>query len=687
MDGILYPPANDPFDRQLQSEPWARLFRSNYHPTSTWVSRDYPTEKFDFNYTAAYAIYNWELFFHLPLLIATRFSQTQRFEEAQRWFHYIFDPTDTSSHSDPAKFWRVKPFFELAQKPPQTLNDLLRLLASDDDDSISQVEAWRNDPFNPHLIARMRNIAYMKNVVMKYLDNLIAWGDDLFYRDTMESINEATQLYILAAEILDTKPVLIPQQDIPRYTFAELTKEDSFDELSNAWLELESLVPVDLETRTLFEQGETLRLLPYFCISPNDKLLGYWDTVADRLFKIRHCMNIEGQVRQLPLYEPPIDPALLVRARAAGLDLRTVLSSLHVGLPNYRYAYTYQKALEFCNEVRSLGNTLIAALEKRDAEGLALLRSRHENALLTQTSIVKEKQLLEVKESLEGFRRSRKLAEKRKEFYTSRLSTKTIEQENQQLQRLDAAQGHHNTASDYEFAASIANLFPDISITMGPGFPSATAGGSFFGRMLTSIANQFRHIASEESHQANRMSITGSFRRREEEWGLQADLALKELAQIDKQIVAAEIRVAIAEQDLTNHEKQLDQAREINDYMRSKFTNQELYGWMTGQLSALHYQAYQLALDLAKKAERAAQHELGLSASNFHYVGFEQWESQKKGLLAGEKLHQELRRMDVVFMEQNKRRLELTKHVSLAMLNPTVLLLLKETGSCVVELP
>ena len=38
----------------------------------------------------------------------------------------------------------------------------------------------------------------------------------------------------------------------------------------------------------------------------NDKLLGYWDTVADRLFKIRHCMNIEGVVRQLPLFEPPI---------------------------------------------------------------------------------------------------------------------------------------------------------------------------------------------------------------------------------------------------------------------------------------------------------------------------------------------------------------------------------------------
>ena len=37
----------------------------------------------------------------------------------------------------------------------------------------------------------------------------------------------------------------------------------------------------------------------FFCIPRNEKLVGYWDTVADRLFKIRHCMNIEGVVRQL----------------------------------------------------------------------------------------------------------------------------------------------------------------------------------------------------------------------------------------------------------------------------------------------------------------------------------------------------------------------------------------------------
>ena len=35
-----------------------------------------------------------------------------------------------------------------------------------------QVREWRKNPFNPHLIARMRTTAYQKAVVMKYLDNL-----------------------------------------------------------------------------------------------------------------------------------------------------------------------------------------------------------------------------------------------------------------------------------------------------------------------------------------------------------------------------------------------------------------------------------------------------------------------------------------------------------------------------------
>ena len=45
---------------------------------------------------------------------------------------------------------------------------------------------------------------------MKYLDNLIARGDSLFRQDTIEAINEATQLYILAGDLLGPRPESLP---------------------------------------------------------------------------------------------------------------------------------------------------------------------------------------------------------------------------------------------------------------------------------------------------------------------------------------------------------------------------------------------------------------------------------------------------------------------------------------------
>ena len=47
---------------------------------------------------------------------------------------------------------------------------------------------------------------------MAYLDNLIAWGDALFRQDTGETINEATQLYVLAANLLGPRPQEVPRK-------------------------------------------------------------------------------------------------------------------------------------------------------------------------------------------------------------------------------------------------------------------------------------------------------------------------------------------------------------------------------------------------------------------------------------------------------------------------------------------
>ena len=85
-------------------------------------------------------------------------------------------------------------------------------LQAGNDDTIAQVNEWRDKPFMPHVVARSRPTAYMKWVVMKYIEILIAWGDYLFRQDTIESINQATQLYILASHVYGPRGYKIPKR-------------------------------------------------------------------------------------------------------------------------------------------------------------------------------------------------------------------------------------------------------------------------------------------------------------------------------------------------------------------------------------------------------------------------------------------------------------------------------------------
>ena len=138
-------------------------------------------------------------------------------------------------------------------------------------------------------------------------------------------------------------------------------------------------------------------------------MLGYWDTVADRLYKIRHCMNIEGVVRQLALFEPPIDPGALVKAVAGGRGYQQRPGRPEraaAALSLQRVAAKSQRGLQRCE---GAGAALLAALEKKDAEALGLLRQGQEIRLLEAVKAVREKQIEEAKENLEGLKKNEEL--------------------------------------------------------------------------------------------------------------------------------------------------------------------------------------------------------------------------------------------------------------------------------------
>jgi hypothetical protein len=146
-------------------------FKTHYQPTSNIIS-DYPLPNIDFSLDSAYGIYNWELFFHLPLFIANRLSLEHRYEEALRWFHFIFNPgNDFEKYEQSqrwawslpkgARFWNFLPFFS-NRGVLASLYDVLKRdpVPGNDSKLGSLIEEWKNDPFKPHLIARVRIAAY-----------------------------------------------------------------------------------------------------------------------------------------------------------------------------------------------------------------------------------------------------------------------------------------------------------------------------------------------------------------------------------------------------------------------------------------------------------------------------------------------------------------------------------------------
>jgi hypothetical protein len=714
VEGLLNPDPAHPLKevsalcRQQISD--KTFFETEYKPDFSLVSSSrFPIEDVDFGSRGAYSQYNWEVFFQMPLYVAVLLRKNRNFAESRQWFRYMVDLTDTDvSQPAPARYWKIRPFFENVNAK-QTIGWLMQVLdykGKDPglievrNDFVNQVQEWTKNPLNPHLIARLRISAYQKTVVMKLMDCVIDEADQLF---SDEKIDEATQLYVLVATILGERPKELPARTVASRSYRQLA--GSLDAFSNASvIALEGYLPVTTsmpgspskppkkigpkESGTLesvLDIGQTL----YFCTPKNEMLLRYWDVVADRLFKIRHCMNIEGVVRQLPLFEPPINPALLVRAAAAGLDLSSVLAEMHAPITTYRFATVLRTAQEFCREVQALGAALVAAQEKKDAEEVALLRSGQELRLLEANKQIKEKQIDEADQSLQSLLRAKDIAKVRQTYYASREFQNGWEKAQLNLAR-NAMLGQ-GVAMGLEHAAAIFSGGP--TYTFGAAGWASTPvvlmhyGGPNIAGSLASAGRAINIGASMTSNMAAAAAIEGGHVRRAEEWQFQLDLATAELAQIEQQIVGAQIRLELARNDLENHELQAANARALDEYMRSKFTNQDLYAWMVGQLSQLYFQSYRLARDLAKRAERTFLFELGKNDDDAgSFIKPSSWDSLKRGLLAGEHLRFDLSRLEWAYLEQNKRGYELTKHISLAAVAPLALLTLKQTGHCVLTL-
>lgn len=769
----------------------------------------------DFDFSGAFGNYLREVLFHIPFLIANNLNSQQRFSAAQRWYHYLFNPT--SAESGPDRVWRYREFRGLT---PPTLREILT--------SDAALEAYRLDPFNPHAIARLRLSAYQKSVVMKYIDNLLDWGDSLFAEFTMESVNEATMLYVMAADILGPRPAqvgdcgegtvqpktyemisklggasdfLIEMEHFAKTKFVASRKAISFtsqpvmatrdlaprelamniagapeqeapvgifepafagEHGSSSWrttggtdlravssygglrpdngrtpdtnplegsgprisvqpdplnppdpkipgingkdLQPGWLTPFDYRSRDKREEARIANrggswpdkyggklppiqfgtdvgwTTPVFCVPPNADFLGYWDRVDDRLYKIRHCQDITGATRQLALFAPEIDPRLLVRAKAAGLSLEDVLSVTSGNVPPYRFTYLIEKAKQYATTVQGFGNSLLSALEKKDAEELNRLRTIHEQNTLKLRTRVQEWEIETAQDTLASLERQHDAVDYRRSHYEGLIQTGLSSWERRQQGAKALATALHEQEALFGLMNGILRLIPQLGAPTAMKYGGVEVGGSMGGFALA-----MQSLATLAELDAAASAVEAVNDRRREEWVHQQQLAEKELATIDQQVEAAKIRIEILQRSLETHNKTVEQAEEIFEFYRDKFSNLGLFTVLSTQMNGVYREAFNATFALAKMAEQAYRFERPDDSATL--LGNDYWRANQAGLLAGDKLLLDLQNLERRFLETNYRELEVEQSFSLAQFDPSALLKLQQTGECSFSIP
>jgi hypothetical protein len=170
---------------------------------------------------------------------------------------------------------------------------------------------------------------------------------------------------------------------------------------------------------------------------------------------------------------------------------------------------------------------------------------------------------------------------------------------------------------------------------------------------------------------------------------LQMNLAGLEFEHINTQIEAQKARIKISNQDIANQQQQIANSQEVVDFLRNKYTNDDLYGYLETTTRRTLFQTYNLAYDLAKKAELAFRFERRLTAAQkaTNFISFGYYNAARDGLQSSQQLYLALKQMEAAYQAERGHDYEITKWVSLRLLNPYALLQLRETGVCTFDVP
>ncbi|MCP4702907.1 MAG: hypothetical protein GY862_39505 [Gammaproteobacteria bacterium] len=421
-----------------------------------------------------------------------------------------------------------------------------------------------------------------------------------------------------------------------------------------------------------------------FCIPTNPILEALQLRAELNLYKIRACRNIAGVERELDPYAAPTDTVSGLPVIGAGGQLNLPGSVTFMPTP-HRYAVIIERAKQLVSLAQQVEAAFLSAMEKRDAEFYNLMKARQD---IRTTHAGIRLQNLRIKVA-EGEVKLSELQKDRAQFQADHYKTLLDEGvsglEIANLTLLGVTAALQTSSAVLSF---IAAALPS-SITAGiPPSASYSPSGS-----LSSIASGLSSLAAAASTTASIMATLASFERRTQEWEFQRSVALQDVKIGSQQVKISQSRLRVAGQEHHIANLQAEHAQQTAEFLATKFTNVELYDWMSDILEGVYGFFLQQATSMAKLATSQLAFERQELPPPF--IQDDYWEvkedavsggvsgenpTDRRGLTGSARLQQDIYQLDQFAFETDKRKNQLTKNISLVSLAPAEFQQFKETG-------
>ncbi len=414
-----------------------------------------------------------------------------------------------------------------------------------------------------------------------------------------------------------------------------------------------------------------------FCV-PDNPLIEAWALEAEaNLYKLHTCRDIAGMERQPLLLDDTLDIYALPSIGNRG-DIVVPAQNPPAPTP-YRYVVLIERAKQLANMAQQMESYFLSALEKRDAEMYLRLKAGQEVELTRAGVRLNQLKVREAENGIVMAELQRDRAGIQEDYYSNLISEGLIFYEQAMIA---------HSIQSIALSVAAGNLYGVGTVMNG-----ITAAFTFglFGDPSGSAAQALSSMASAASASASLYQSLASFERRKQDWTLARNLARQDIRIGNQQIRLSQDRLRIVNQEHRISELQSDHARETLEFLINKFTNAELYDWMSGVLEGVYASFLQQATAVAQLAEQQLQFERQLDRR--FIIQSDYWSSprsleaaligettDRRGLTGSARLLQDLSLLDQYAFSTDRRKHELSKTISLAQMSPVEFQQFRQTG-------